>query len=209
MSVPDELAKLYNLHEKGMISFDEYQRAKEVVLSGNTVSSTNNINFESKGLNLMGHAANKWVNYSIVSAIIGAIVFILVAYFFFLPQWKKITNGEGLLRSSNHLFSAKIENSNETESIKAGWKFIYQFHDGNRWFAKDLVKLNDGTYRVFLKSIGGDIESSPFAILVDCNRQAVRDYVPGQFGSEFFKPWSPITPDSVAEIAFKSICKEN
>lgn len=209
MSIPDELAKLYNLHEKGMISFAEYERAKEVILSGNTISSTNNINFESKGINLMGHAANKWVNYSIVSAILGAIVFVLVAYFIFLPQWKKISSGGGLLNSSNQLFSAKLENSTESESIKAGWKFIYQFHDGNKWFAKDLVKLNDGTYRVFLKSIGGDSENSPFAILIDCNRLVVRDYVAGKFGEEFFKPWNPITPDSVGEIASNAICKKS
>ena len=92
------------------------------------------------------------------------------------------------------------------ESFAADWSFIGVGRDGIKWFSAESIKLPDGTIRTFVKNESGTV--GPIAILIDCKKRRVRDYVAGEFGKEFFKPWEPITPDSVGEVAYKAFCKK-
>ena len=196
MTISDELAKIHNLYERGVITGEEYVKAKEKILNGDYHRKTTDINFESSGLNTIGGAANKWVNYSIISGVLGVVVFGLFAYFIFWPEWKNISSSNP---NKPSLFSSN--RGDEDDAIKAGWSKL-----NDQWFSKDVVQLSDGSFRIFIKGIEKGRSQGPFAILIKCDRKLVRDYVAGEFGTEFFKPWSPIYPDSVSEIAYNSFC---
>ena len=88
----------------------------------------------------------------------------------------------------------------------ADWTLISTPEPGVRWYSSESYTLGDGTIRTYLKSEGRNMNRPPFAILIDCKRKRVRDYVAGEFGTEFFKPWQPITPDSAGELAHKAFC---
>ena len=92
--------------------------------------------------------------------------------------------------------------------LAADWKQIYVHKNGVKWYASNAVQLEDGTIRVFLKAVHPKRDPTPMAIILRCETEEGRDFVAGEFGSEFFKPWQPITPDSVGEIAFNAFCKK-
>ena len=92
-------------------------------------------------------------------------------------------------------------------AFSADWTLIYTHKSGVKWYSSNAVKLEDGTIRLFIKGVYPKRDSTPFAILLNCDIMQVRDFVAGDFGSEYFKPWQPITPDSVGEIAFDAFCK--
>lgn len=85
MSVVTELEKLNQLHKDGVLTEAEFTAAKSKLLgslgSENTVGS---------GVHLMGKAAYKYVNFTIVSAVIGLIIFGTFFFTFFLPRFLKI-----------------------------------------------------------------------------------------------------------------------
>lgn len=85
MSVGTELEKLNQLHKDGVLTEAEFTAAKSKLLgilgSENTVGS---------GVHLMGKAAYKYVNFTIVSAVIGLIIFATFFFTFFLPRFLKI-----------------------------------------------------------------------------------------------------------------------
>jgi len=89
----------------------------------------------------------------------------------------------------------------------ADWSYIHTFKNGAKVYSTETYLLDDGTIRTFLKIVKGKASGSPFAILINCENRWVRDYVAGQFGSEFYIPWEPIPPDSVGEVAVNSFCK--
>lgn len=98
-----------------------------------------------------------------------------------------------------------------TISLTAGaaeWTLLSTPEPGVRWYSSESYRLSDGTIRTYLKSEGRNMNRPPFAILIDCKRKRVRDYVAGEFGTEFFKPWQPITPDSAGELAYQAFCSE-
>ena len=90
----------------------------------------------------------------------------------------------------------------------AQWTLIHTHKNGVKLFSSESYELEDGTIRTFLKSVKGKNSSKPFAILIDCKSRMGRNYVAGEFGTEFFNPWEPITPDSVGEAAYNSFCKD-
>jgi TonB C terminal len=92
-------------------------------------------------------------------------------------------------------------------AFSADWTLIYAHKSGVKWYSSNAVQLDDGTIRLFIKGVHPKRDSTPFAILLNCDTMQVRNFVAGDFGSEFFKPWQPITPDSVGEIAFDAFCK--
>jgi hypothetical protein len=92
-------------------------------------------------------------------------------------------------------------------AFSADWTLIYAHKSGVKWYSSNAVKLNDGTIRLFIKGVHQKKDSTPFAILLDCNAQNIRNFVAGNLGSDFYQPWQPITPDSVGEIAFDAYCK--
>lgn len=91
----------------------------------------------------------------------------------------------------------------------ADWTLIYKNTDGTKWYAAETFVLQDGSIRTWLKRQNGKKSGEPFAVLVHCARRQVRDYAPGDLGSEFFKPWQAIKPDSVGEIAYDAFCKKS
>ena len=91
-------------------------------------------------------------------------------------------------------------------AICAQWTLIDSSKPGVRWYSSETYKLPNGTIRTFLKAEGRNLEFQPFAILIDCNKRKARNYVAGNFGSEFFQPWRVIAPDSADEIAFNAFC---
>jgi len=88
MSISDELTKLAELKEKGILSLEEFEQGKKRILSG--VSSPNHSHrdpspqsyqFEDRSNDSVGKAANRYVSFQIIMAVIGIIVFLL----FFAP----------------------------------------------------------------------------------------------------------------------------
>lgn len=85
MSVGTELEKLNQLRKEGVLSEAEFTAAKSKILgsldSENTVGS---------GVHLMGKAAYKYVNFKIVSAVFGLIIFAIFFFTFFMPRFLKM-----------------------------------------------------------------------------------------------------------------------
>lgn len=85
MNVGSELEKLDQLRKDGVLSEAEFLTAKSKLLGSlgpeNTVGS---------GVHLMGKAAYKYVNFKIIYAAIGAVVFAILFFTFFLPRFQKM-----------------------------------------------------------------------------------------------------------------------
>jgi hypothetical protein len=85
MNVGSELEKLNELKKSGVLSDAEFATAKTKLLQSlgpeNTVGS---------GVHLMGKAANKYVNFSMISAVVGAVLFAIIFFTFFLPRFLKM-----------------------------------------------------------------------------------------------------------------------
>lgn len=96
-----------------------------------------------------------------------------------------------------------------SQVFAAEWTQIYKDKkSGVKVYASESFILEDGTLRVFLKTSNDKkINGKPFAILVNCENRTVRDFIPGELGAEFFKPWAPLTPDSFGEMTFNAFCK--
>jgi len=92
------------------------------------------------------------------------------------------------------------------QTFAADWSQIHTFKNGVKVYSAESYLLADGTVRTFLKITKGKVSGDPFAILINCENRLVRNYVSGDFGSEYFIPWEPITPDSVGEVAVNSFC---
>lgn len=96
MSVGSELEKLNQLHKEGVLSEAEFTAAKAKLLGSlgpeNTVGS---------GVHLMGKAAYKYVNFKIIYAAVGAVVFAVMFSTFFLPRFQK-------MEAEHDKFSAQV-----------------------------------------------------------------------------------------------------
>lgn len=88
MNLSDELSKLAELKEKGILSSEEFEQAKKKILSENTPRESRhtqppkNYHFEDKTDDSVGKAANRYVSFQIIMAVIGIIIFL----FFFAPM---------------------------------------------------------------------------------------------------------------------------
>ena len=85
MGVGTDLEKINQLHKEGVLSEIEFDDAKNKLLqslqSKKTVAS---------GVHLMGKAAHSYVNFKIISALIGTIISVIVFFTFFLPRLQKM-----------------------------------------------------------------------------------------------------------------------
>ena len=93
-------------------------------------------------------------------------------------------------------------------AFAADWTLIYEHPEGVKWYGTPAEKLGDGTLRAYVKPVHPTRSPEPIAILLDCKKKRVRNYVAGQFGTEFFEPWQTIVPDSVSEISSNWYCKK-
>lgn len=119
MSVGAELEKLKQLHAEGTLSDQEFAVAKAHLL--NSLSSDNTVG---SGVHLMGKAAYKFVNFKIISSVIGGVLIVIFFFTFFLPMWNENTK-----------FSLKVEKDME--------EFDKDFKARQQEFDKDFKKQKE------------------------------------------------------------------
>ena len=73
---------------------------------------------------------------------------------------------------------------------------------------KELERKPEGFLSAFKKPEKYLDKVAPFAVLVNCKKRAVRDFVAGPLGSEFHVPWQPAVPGSYGALAFNAFCKK-
>jgi len=86
MALSDELRKLQELRDAGTLSDAEFVQAKSKLLTEPSYPGR-------LGDGLIGQAANRWVNFRIVMAIIGLIVMAIFFFGFFLPHLNSFPGG--------------------------------------------------------------------------------------------------------------------
>lgn len=96
MDIADELQKLQQLQESGALNGEEFARAKQAILNGTPPARASSSEGDALGGGMfggrkvtLGDAANRYVSFQIVMAVIGLIVFLLFFFLFFLPQWNR------------------------------------------------------------------------------------------------------------------------
>ena len=89
MNISEEITRLADLKEKGILSPEEFEQAKKRILSGQQSSResrppehTKRYQVEDKSHESFGKAANRYVTFQIIMTVIGIIVFLL----FFAPM---------------------------------------------------------------------------------------------------------------------------
>lgn len=81
-NIGTELEKIKGLHRDGVLSDNEFETAKAKLLG--TLGAEHNIG---TGVNHIGRAANRWVDFNIATYLIGAVIAALAIVFFFIPMW--------------------------------------------------------------------------------------------------------------------------
>ena len=96
MNIADELKKLHQLHDSGALNDEEFAKAKDAVLGGQPPARTSST--EGEGLlenifggkkDTLGDAANRYVSFQVVMAVVGLIIAAIFFFAFFLPNWNK------------------------------------------------------------------------------------------------------------------------
>ena len=84
MSLADELQKLEQLRTAGSLSAEEFQQAKTQLLS----SAPEQRGFlADDGPDSLGKAANRYVSFRMVMAVVGFIIFLIIFFTVFLPKF--------------------------------------------------------------------------------------------------------------------------
>jgi hypothetical protein len=83
MSMADELAKLDHLRRSGALSDAEFEMAKRSLLHQGTMPVRNDS---------LGRAANRYVNFQVVAAVIGLIMFLIFLFGIILPGMNGMTH---------------------------------------------------------------------------------------------------------------------
>lgn len=97
MQVGSELEKINELHKNGVLTDNEFKIAKEKLLA--LISTDNTVG---SGVHIMGKAAHKFVNFKIVVTAVGAVLFAILFFTFFLPRFQK-------MESEHEKFSQQVE----------------------------------------------------------------------------------------------------
>jgi len=85
MNITDELDKLGKLHKDGVLSDDEFVKAKTKLLNQKEEKGSDDGGQASEDVtpesddNSLGNAANRYVSFQIVMGVIGLIIFVIVA----------------------------------------------------------------------------------------------------------------------------------
>ena len=83
MSMADELAKLDHLRRSGALSDAEFEMAKRSLLHQGAMPVRNDS---------LGRAANRYVNFQVVAAVIGLVLFLIMLFGIFLPVLNGMTD---------------------------------------------------------------------------------------------------------------------
>jgi hypothetical protein len=124
--IGSELEKLKKLHNEGVLSDAEFTVAKAKLLS--TLGSENNTG---TGVNLLGKAANRWVDFKIVTYIVSAIGAVLGLIFFIIPQWNEMKRKEAEFNASFKATEQRIEQAHQ-EMAERRKKFDQDFDKQSR-----------------------------------------------------------------------------
>ncbi len=106
MNVGSELEKLNELKKSGVLTNAEFAAAKSKLLE--TLGPENTVG---SGVHLMGKAANKYVNFSMVSAAVGVVIFAIIFFTFFLPRFLK-------MEAEGEAFSKQVQTDMKKHSEK-------------------------------------------------------------------------------------------
>lgn len=89
MSISNEISKLAELKDKGIISPEEFEQGKKKILSEDNdpppsrhAPPPQSYQFEDRSDDSVGRAANRYVSFQMIMAVIGIIIFLL----FFAPM---------------------------------------------------------------------------------------------------------------------------
>ena len=126
MGVGTELEKLQKLRQEGVLSETEFSMAKAKLL--NTLGPENTTG---TGVNLIGKAANRWVDFNITTYVIGAIGAGLVFFFFILPQWQDMKRQQADFDASFKATKQKIDAAHK-DMDERGKKFDQDFEKQKR-----------------------------------------------------------------------------
>ena len=114
MSITNELEKLHKLHESGVLTENEYARAKDKLL--NTMGSEHNTG---TGVNKIGNAAVSWVNLQWVSYAIGIVAVVLVVIFIFIPHWQDMKKSEEAFNKDFEATKQRIEEAHKDMDVRS------------------------------------------------------------------------------------------
>jgi hypothetical protein len=96
VGIAEELEKLTQLHERGALSDQEYAEAKQAILRVATKDTPSDKTNAVVGRDLdgarngtLGEAANRYVSFQIVMAGISLVIFLVVLFVVFLPQFNR------------------------------------------------------------------------------------------------------------------------
>jgi len=89
MGLADELRKLQELRDAGTLSDAEFAQAKAALLK-NPPAESPSPELDSRPRDALGNAAQTWVTFQIVMAVIGLIVGAIFFFGFWLPQWNRM-----------------------------------------------------------------------------------------------------------------------
>lgn len=89
MSLADELKKLQELRSTGALSDDEFERAKQKLLFSPAEERGAPPNDQE---NSLGRAANRYVSFQIIMAVIGIIIALFLFVTVFLPIFSGVTS---------------------------------------------------------------------------------------------------------------------
>ena len=84
MNISDEIKRLADLRDEGILTPAEFEKAKKKLLDAPATPSTpsktdRQYSFEDRSPESLGQAANRYVSFQIVMSVIGIIAFVLIA----------------------------------------------------------------------------------------------------------------------------------
>lgn len=107
-SIGSELEKLNGLRRDGVLSDAEFTSAKAKLLD--TLGAEHNVG---TGVNQLGRAANRWVDFNIATYLVGAVVAGLVLVFFVLPMWSDMQRKRQEFDASFKATEQRIEQAHQ------------------------------------------------------------------------------------------------
>ncbi len=138
MNVGSEIEKLNQLRKDGALSDAEFTLAKSKLLGSlgpeNTVGS---------GVHLMGKAAYKFVNFKIVVAAVGAVLFAILFFTLFLPRFQR-------MEAEHDKFSQQIDadiQKHREEMDKMSKDFDKSYEATSKRIEQTRKEIDNSTHR--------------------------------------------------------------
>ena len=121
MSIGDELEKLKQLQEKGILTEIEFLAAKAKLL--NTIGPDTKVG---TGVNQLGSAAKSWVNLQWITSLSGLVLAVLAIVFVFIPYWQDVRKRQSEFDASFQATKRQIDQAHQDMDVR-GKKFDDDF----------------------------------------------------------------------------------